>query len=174
MRLWRKRSVKSDEIGVLQEIAEIVDQLDLQGARAAGGEVGIEGEHAHAEGDGAPAEFTPDAAHADDAERFVVKLHALEFLSTPFLVSDGGVGLGNFARGAEEEREGVLGGGNGVAAGSVHYDHAAFGCRLDVDVIDPDTGAADHSQLAARLQHGSGDLGFAADDDGAEVWNRVR
>ena len=84
-----------------------------------------------------------------------------------------GVGLRDFARGAEQEREGVLGGGDGVAAGRVHDDHAAARGGLDVHIIDADASAADDAQSCAGLQDGRGDFRFAAHDDGAEIGNEL-
>ena len=59
--------MQRNEVGFAQKIIELIDQLDLQTARARRREIWIVSEHAHAEGDGAPAEFAADAAHADNA-----------------------------------------------------------------------------------------------------------
>ena len=83
MRLSRERRVQRNEIGAGEQIVEFIDQLDLQTAGARRGEIWIVGEHAHAEGDRATAQFAADSPHADDAERLVVKLDALEILLVP-------------------------------------------------------------------------------------------
>ena len=43
----------------------------------------------------------------------------------------------------------MLGGGNGVAAGRVHHDHAAARRRLDIDIVDSDARATDDTQLSS-------------------------
>ena len=67
MRLGSERRVQGEEISQRQQIIEFLDQFHLERARATRRKIGIVGEHAHAEGDRAPAEFGADPAHADDA-----------------------------------------------------------------------------------------------------------
>ena len=81
--LGGERRVQRNEIRSGEQIVELIEELDLQTARARGGEIRIVSDHAHAEGDGAPAQLAADPAHADDAERFVVELDAFETLSGP-------------------------------------------------------------------------------------------
>ena len=64
------------------------------------------------------------------------------------------VGLGDIARHGGEERDGVLGGGDRVGGGRVDDEAAGLGGRLEVDIVDPDAGAADDPEPAARgLEH---------------------
>src|SRR5581483_9957302 len=51
------------------------------------------------------------------------------------------------------QRDGVLGGGDGVAVGRVHDDHALGGGGLDVDVVDADAGAAHHLEAVGGSKH---------------------
>lgn len=60
----------------------------------------------------------------------------------------------------------MLRGGHTVGLGCVHDDNAALAGGSNVDIVDPDTGATDHLQVAPGLQHPGVDPGTAADDDG--------
>ena len=57
MRLGRERGVQGKKIGQRQELIEFLDQLHLKRSRPARGKVRIVGQHPHAEGDRAPAQF---------------------------------------------------------------------------------------------------------------------
>ena len=63
--------------------SSVVNQLDLQTARARRGKIRIVGDDPHPESDRAPAQFAADAAHANNAERLVVELYALEIFFDP-------------------------------------------------------------------------------------------
>ena len=165
---WR---VKSDEIGVLEQLSKVIDQLHLKRPRACCGEVRVEGQDAHAEGNRAPAQLAADAAHADDAERLVIQLDALQFLPAPFAVAHHGIGLRKFPSGAEEKGEGVLRSGYGVAAGRVHHNDAAPGGGLNVHVVHADTCSPDDAEFCSGLEDGGGDFGFAPHHEAAEVGN---
>ncbi len=83
-----------------------------------------------------------------------------------------GVG-GRHATGEREhQRDGVLGGGDGVAAGRVHDHDALARGGGHVDVVDADAGADDRAELARVLQTLGGDLGLRADDAGIELAER--
>jgi hypothetical protein len=47
----------------------------------------------------------------------------------------------------------VFGGGDIIPSWGVHYHNPLFGGRFDVDVIDTDTGPADHAQVGRRFDH---------------------
>ena len=76
-----------------------------------------------------------------------------------------GVGGGDEAGDGHEERDGLLGGADGVAAGRVHDDDALAGGGGDVDVVHADAGAGDGPELAGVFEQVGGDRGAAADDD---------
>ena len=79
------------------------------------------------------------------------------------------MGRHEVAGGGHEEGEGVLGGGDRVGVGGVHDDHPAAGGLVDVDVVDADPGPADDLEPVTGLEHGGGDLGVGADDQGVVV-----
>src|SRR5262249_60801931 len=64
-------------------------------------------------------------------------------------------------------RDGVLGGGDGVAERRVHHHDAGGGGRRHVDVVDADAGAADHLQALGGGQHVL--VGFGGGADGEAV-----
>ena len=67
-----ERHVHGDEVGLRDDGVEALDEFHLQRAGAAGREIRIVGEHAHAESDGAAGDLRPDPAHAEDGERLIV------------------------------------------------------------------------------------------------------
>jgi hypothetical protein len=144
-------------------------RLDLHGLRAAGCQVGVVREHAHAEGLGALGDLASDATEADDAERLPEQLDAGKALPVPGTGLHRGRGLRHGACPAQHVGEGELSGCDGVARGCVHHDHAALGRRLDVDIVDPDAGAPDHLELRGRGKHLGRDLGFRAHCNGVHV-----
>ncbi len=73
------------------------------------------------------------------------------------------VGLGQLAGEREHQRDRMLGGGDRVAEGGVHDDHAARRGSGNIDIIDPDARAADHLQPGRGVEDRLGDLGRAAD-----------
>src|ERR1700719_2654519 len=105
----RKWRMEGDEISRREKIFELVDKLDLQTPGPRGREVRIVRHHPHAKGDRSPAQLAADASHADDAERFVVKLHALKICSVPFSRADIGICLRNLPGHAQQKRKCVLG-----------------------------------------------------------------
>ena len=135
------------------------------------GEEGIVGDDGHAEGLGALGELGADAAHAEDGEALAVEFDALKGLAVPLSRRRASRrGPGPMLRAsAEHQGEGVLGGGNRVAARRVHHDHAVVGGGGAVDVVDADAGAADGFEVLRRGENFGGDLGFGADDEAVVV-----
>ena len=65
----------------------------------------------------------------------------------------------------------MFGGGDRVAEGGVHDDHALFGRRRDVDVVHTDAGAADHFQVRGIGQKLFGHLGGGANREAVILVN---
>src|SRR6266404_114065 len=166
-----QRRVQGNEVGRCQQLVESFNELHLQTSRAGGGEIRIVGDHAHAECDRAAAKLASNSAHADNAERLVVKLDAFEFFPAPLLASQTCIGLRNFSRDVQHQRERVFGSRNGVAARCIEHDYAATSCRFNVDVINADPGATDYAKFARGVQHVGGHFGFAANNEPGELWN---
>ena len=75
------------------------------------------------------------------------------------------VRLRDVPREREEEGDRVLGGGDDGRLGGVRDDDPAARRRLDVDVVDADSGAADHLQPLGALDQRRVELRRRADDD---------
>ena len=163
-----ERGVQRDEIGAAQQVVEL-DLLHAQLHGALGREEGIEGDHLHLEADGAVGDDGADVAAADHAQRLGVELDAQELRLLPLAGLGGAVGLGDLAGERHHQRDGVLGGGDGIAEGRVHDDDALGGGGPDVDVVDADAGAADHLQLGGGGDDLLGGLGGGADGEAVVV-----
>ena len=103
-----------DRVRPLQERLE-GHELDAPQRRLLRRHVRIAPEERHAEAARSLRDGHPDLPEADDAERPSPELHALEGPALPLAASDGGVGLRDAARQREQERDRVLGRGDGVA-----------------------------------------------------------
>ena len=82
-RFCRKWSVQRNKIGGGEQFIQFLHQLDLQAARTRRGKVRINRQHPHSESNRAATQFASDPAHADNPERLVIELNALEFFPVP-------------------------------------------------------------------------------------------
>src|SRR5581483_3210631 len=105
-----------------------------------------------------------DAPETEHAERLVGELDAAPLGALPAAVAERGVRLRDVPCERQQQAERVLGGRQGVRLGRVGDDDAAARRRVDVDVVDADTGAADHLQVRRRGDHLRGDLRRRPDD----------
>ncbi len=148
-----------------QQRVEIGDGLDAQLGGAGRSQERIEADHLHVEAGGAAGDLAADATQTDDAERLAGELGADEFAAFPLALMHAGVGGGHVAGQRHQQRDGLLGGADGVAAGRVHDDDALARRRCHVDVVHADAGADDDAQPARILQLSRRDARVAADDD---------
>ena len=66
----------------------------------------------------------------------------------------------------EQERDGELGGGNGIASWCIHHDDAALGSGFDIDVVDSETPARPTTrELGRSFQRLPGHLCLASHDE---------
>src|SRR5262249_20869714 len=107
----------------------------------------------------------PDASETEDAERLAGELDPAVRASLPAALFERGVRLRDVAGETDEQADRVLGSGNDRGFGRVRDDDPAPRCRVDVDIVDPPTGAADHLQPLGALDQVGGQLGRGADDD---------
>ena len=119
------------------EVVRRLGALDAELAEALLGDVGVEGDHAHAEAERALGHQLADAAEAEHAERLLVQLDAAELGPLPGAAGERAVRLRHLARQREQQRERVLGGRDHVRLRGVGHDHAALGGRVHVDVVHP-------------------------------------
>ncbi len=156
-----KRRVQRDHLGARQQVVEL-DLLDAEVPRAVGREEGVVGDHAHLQAMRAVGDDRADVAAADQAQHLVGELGADEARFLPFAGARRAVGGGQLAGERHHHRDRVLGGGDRVAERRVHHDDAALGGGGEVDVVDPDAGAADHLEALGSGEHRSRDLGRRA------------
>jgi hypothetical protein len=162
--LLGQRRMQGDEVGPFEKLVES-DLVDAELHGPLFGKVGIVGDDAHLQPDGALGDDRADITAADDAERLGGDLDAHEAVLLPLAGLGRDVGGGNLAGNREHHGDGVLGRRDGIAEGRVHHDDAALGGDRHVDIIDADAGATDDAQLRGRRQHLLGHLGGGADGE---------
>ncbi len=157
-----QRHMQGDEIGLCQQLIE----LHLGHAHRLGalfGQEGIVGQYLHVQAKGAVADDAADIAGADHAEGLVVKLDPHEARLFPLAGMGGDRGFGQLPRHGKHHRNRMFGGGDGVAEGRVHHDHAVARGGGNVNVINADPGAADDLEVRRECQQLVGHLGGRAD-----------
>ena len=162
--LLGQRRVQRDEIGALEQIVEL-DLLDADVLGALRRQERIERDHLHAQAERAVGDDGADIAAADHAQRLGGDLDAHEAVLLPLAGLGRGVGLRNFARQRQHQRDGVLGGRDRIAERRVHHDDALGGGGGNFDIVDADAGAADHLQPRRLLDDLGGRLGRRADGE---------
>ncbi len=128
---------------------------------------------AHAQADRAPGDLLPDPAEAEHAERLPVELDPAVRRALPAPLLQRGVRLRDVTGEGDEEPDRVLGRRDDRRLGRVRDDDAPPGRGLDVDVVDPDAGAADHLQPVGALEELGGQLRRRANDDRVVVADPV-
>ena len=126
----------------------------------------VVGQQLHAHRLGHAGHVGADLAQAHHAELLLVELVADVGLAVPAAGHGAGVGVGHVAREREHQGQGVFGGGDRVALGRVHHQHAAPGGGRHVHVVDTHAGAADDPQLVGRFDDVGGHRGARADHQG--------
>src|SRR2546425_1108720 len=144
LRLRRERHVKGDDVGLAKHRLEIGEAgAEVLGATLR--DVGIVHEQLGLEGPQARRDPRADLAKSDDADRLPEELGAVGG-SVPLERLQSGVGIRNAPHERQQHAHGVLGRGDHVAVRGVADEDASPRARVDVDVVDPDPGAADDAQ----------------------------
>ena len=166
----RHGHMQGDEIGPRQQVVQL-HLLDAQVIGAFLAEEGIIRHHAHLQALGAVGDDAADIAGADQPQHLAGDFHAHEAVLFPLAGLGAGIGRGQFARQRQHQRDGMFGGGDGIAEGRVHHDHAGAGGGGNVHIVHADAGAAHNLQVLRRLQDIGGQLGGAADGDAVILVN---
>ncbi len=164
-RLLGQRQVEREEVGGLEDGLRTLGVVDAELAEALGHDERVVADHVHPEPEGATGHLPADPAEAEDAERLVGELDPAPARPLPAPVLQCGVGLRDVAGKRDEEADRVLRGGDDRRVGSVRDDDPAARRRPDVDVVDPDSRAADHLQSLRAVDDVGGQLRRRADDD---------
>ena len=159
------RRVQRQEVAAGPQVIQPLDALDAQLLRLVGGQEGVEADDRHPEPLRPLRHRQPDPAQPDDAQGLALELRAGELVPVPLARFQAGVGLGDVPRQREQQRHGVLGRGDRVAARRVHHHDPAPGRRRHVDVVDPHAGAHDRLEPRLALEHVGGQLRARPDHD---------
>ncbi len=166
--LRRLGQVDADEVGLGHQLLE-ADHPHAHLGGAAGLDVGVVGDHVHAERGQPLRDEYADAPEADDAERLLVELDAGVPAALPLPPRQGRMGRTDVARGGQHQCDGELGGTDDVGGRRVDDEYAVLGGRLDVDVVQADTGPGDDLEALRCGQGFPVDLRGGADQDGVDV-----
>src|SRR5207244_8225388 len=97
-----------------------------------------ERKHAHAKGNGAPAELAPDTAHANNAEGLVVEFDALQVFPVPGAALQRRIGPRDVPGKTKQQGKSELSRRDGVGAWRVQHHHAPARCSFNIDIVHPD------------------------------------
>ena len=172
-RLGRERQVQGQELRRREHLVRALDALDAELAEALLGDERVVGDDAHPEAERAPGDLLADAAEAEHAERLALELDPAPGRALPAALLQRRVRLRDVAGERDQQADGVLRGRGDGRLGRVGDDDPAAGGRLDVDVVHPHSGAADHLQAVGALDQLGGQLRRRADHDRVVVADRL-
>ena len=101
-------------------------------------------------------------AAADNAQHFAGQLHTHEAVFLPLARLCRNISGRNLARQRKHHGNGVFGGGDGIAERRIHHDDALSGGGGNVNVINANTGAANHLQVGGIGENFVRDFGGRA------------
>ena len=168
-RLRVERKMQRHDVGLREDVVERACRLDAELPEALGRDEGVEGDDAHPEAERPARDLAPDPPETEHAERLAGELDPGEALPIPGSRGQRGVCLRHVPREREQERDGMLGRGVDRRLRSVRDEDSAPCRRVDVDVVDPHAGTADHLEPTGSLDERRVDRGLRADDDRLEV-----
>ena len=164
-RLRAERQVQRQELGFLEHVAHRLRALDPELAVALLRDERVVRDDAHPETARPAGDLLTDPPEAEHAERLAGELDPAPLRALPAALLECGVRLRDVPRERDEQPDGVLRGGDDRRLGRVRDDDPAARRGLDVDVVHPDAGAADHLQLRPTLDQLGGQLRRGADHD---------
>ena len=144
-RVVGQRQVQGQEVGAREHVVER-EALDAELAEALGGDERVVRDDLHLQAERAPRHLAADPPEPEHAEHLVRELDATPLRPLPAALDERGVRLRDVARERNEQPDRVLGRRDDIRLGRVRDDDPAAGSGVDVDVVDPDAGAADHLQ----------------------------
>ena len=146
-----RRDVDADEIAAAQQFVH-ADEHDTLVVVLLFADVGIVGQHGHAETKAALGDNRADPPQPDQAERFAEQLCpglALA-IQQPVARFETAMRVDQVATERQHERNRQFASGNGIDAGGVHDDDAPAGGGFDIDPAQAGANAPDHAQKRAR------------------------
>ena len=172
-RLLRQRQVQGEEVGSRQDVVRRLDAVDSQLAEALARDERVIRHDAHLEAERATGDLLADPAEAEHAERLPGQLGAAVARSFPAPLLERRVGLRDVSREREEQPDRMLGRRDDGRLGRVGDDDAAASGSLDVDVVHPHAGTADHLQPICPCDQVAVELRCRTNDDRLVVADRA-
>ena len=157
-----ERRVHGDKVGAGEQIVQR-DFFDTHFNRTLLGQEGVIGDNLHPQAYGALGDNGADIAGTDESQRLAGQFDAHELRLFPFAGLGGGIGRGKLTGQGEHQGNRMFGRGDAVAEWRVHDHDALGGSSRDIDIVDSDTGAADHLEVGCCRQYLRGDCGRRAD-----------
>ena len=151
-RLVGQRQVQREEVGRGEDLLHGLGVLGAELAEPLRRDERVVGDDAHAETERPPGDLVADPAEAEHAERLVGELDPAPARALPAALLERRVRLRDVARERDEQPDRVLGRRDDGRLGRVRDDDPPPRGRVDVDVVDPDPGAADHLQPRRRAR----------------------
>jgi hypothetical protein len=156
--------VDGDEVALPQQLLQ-AHQADTELGGAGRLHVRVVRDQPGPEGGHALREQDADAAETDHADGLALDLDAGVLGALPLPRLEGGAGARRVPCDGEQQRDGLLGGGDDVGRGRVDHHHAARGGRGDLHVVQAHAGPGHHLEPRRHGDRRRVDLRGAAHDD---------
>ena len=118
--------------------------------------------------------FHSDFSQTDDAERFPTQFCALQRFLVPLASVHACIGLAEESGHGQHDGKRLLGDGNSISAGRVHYGDAFAGGGIQINVVNAHSGAANDAQLGRVFQQCRVHLHGGTDNEGVGGLQRLR
>ena len=156
-----QRGVQRDKVGARQQCIK-VDLFDAHLDRALRRQKRIERDHLHPQTERPAGDNRADITRPDQTQRLTGNFDTHEPVLGPHSGLRLGIGFGQLPREREHQRNRVLGCRNRIAERGVHHHHALRRGGGNIDVVDPDSGAADNFEVGGGSKDRLSDFGRAA------------
>ncbi len=169
--------MEGEEIGGAEYVVRAFDPFDTELTKALACDERVERDHPHSEPERPAGDLLADPAEAEHAERLALELDPAPGRALPATLLQGRVRLRDVARERDQEPDRVLGGRRDCRFRGVRDHDSAPRRGLDVDVVHPDAGAADHLQPLGALEQVCGQFRRGADHDrvvAADLLGQIR
>jgi hypothetical protein len=162
--------VNRDEVTLLEKLVESHER-HTELLSASRGDVGVVGDDGRAESLQALGDECTDATEADDADRLFVELGTRVLAALPLTLRQSCVSSRNVTSKAEDVTDGQLGSRNDVRRRGIDDHDTGGGCRLDINVVEADTGASDDLEVRCSSDDLSVYLSGRANQNGVGTVN---
>ena len=126
---------------------------------------GIVRDDLHGKAAGTAGDLHADFSQADDAKGLAAQFGALQGFLFPLAGMHQGVGAAEVASHGQHDPQGLLGHRDRVGAGRVHDRDALASGGFDLNVVDADSRASDHSQFVGMFEQSRVDLHRRANNE---------